>query len=127
MSSVLAIVNAVLVLALQGAVFGAPVLLIVGWWRIWLAVYGASPLDPPRGLCCRLSIAGFASCTVAFLIYILAMFAETPPASHLWEGGALVAAAGFAPGLLGVWGRGPVRWLTPICAIGVWFYFAGPY
>ena len=104
-----------------------PAAIIWGWVR-W-----SKRVQPPT-LTSVLSVIGFALATASSLLAVSSvLYAHAiggfgfydPLLMRIYRWGALLSSSSFAFGLSGVWRPGPLRWHTPLCAIGTFLFWFG--
>ena len=114
----------ILVAVYWGLFPAMPVLTIWGWIR-WRKT------TQPRTLMSELSFAGFALATASVSLAALTVFAALikgfryydPLLLMIYKIGLLLSLGGLIFGICGIWRSGPVRWLAPVCALGMFVFW----
>jgi hypothetical protein len=108
-----------------GIYLGQPVLLAWGWMRLFKR-------REPWRLVPTLSLIGFSLATASALLaisaaayaYLVRSFPfHDPLLMRIYSWGMRLSLGGFLFGLAGVWRKGPLRWLAPVCAVGTLIFW----
>jgi hypothetical protein len=118
--------SVVMVVFVIGLFVALPCAIIWGWVS-W------SKHIRPRSVLSILSLIGFTFATASALLAISSMLYAgaiggfpfyDPMLLRIYRWGALLSLIGIVFAIMGVWGRSPLRWHAPACAVGMllfWF------
>jgi hypothetical protein len=103
-----------------------PAAIVVGWIR-WVRARA------PETLLSRLSLLAFGLATSSALLAMTSLiFAHAiggfpyydPRLLRFYKWGGILADTGLVLGIIGCWRRNPLRWYSPLCALGMSLFWA---